>query len=164
MNLTKIDYRKWGSKKAVYDFLMNQQKKINKVCFNNALTEIDVQVHPMTGRVDLFNNLFCGGKYLPAGKGLKPQIILFPCALLNKDVAKRGLAHGMIHHWEHSFNDNPNGWNYPEELNEIVYQRFKGKRTSREALWRERHSSRFLAKAYQVARKLNISLENFLFG
>jgi len=56
-------------------FEINENKK---ACFNNALSGINVQVQPMTGRVDFFNNLFCGGKYLPGEKGLKPQIILFP--------------------------------------------------------------------------------------
>lgn len=73
------------------------------------------------------------------------------------------LAHELIHHWEQISDDQSQEIPYPDNADDIIKSRFEN-HPSEESRWRAGHSQRFIAKAGEVAKLLNMPLRKLLFN
>lgn len=164
--LSETDYKflqKWRSEESAYNFIEKQFQIINKTCFNGELAELEIEIRPMFAKEGeiLFGHSSAGAEYQPKDTVMNAKIILYSVVLLEEELAITVLAHEMVHHWEHTVGSLSPKVGYPEELNQIISQRFR--HAKREKIWRKGHSNRFLSKIYEVAVSLNLPLKDVLF-
>jgi hypothetical protein len=102
-----------------------------------------------------------GGDYEPAEENKPAEIGVFTSYLRDEHIARRVLAHEMIHHWENTVADNEASY-YPDGIDLEISKCFSDR--ERERRWRSGHSKRFISKAYSVADSLGILARVLLFG
>jgi len=110
---------------------------------------------------DPVGGAYVGAVYRPPRPEELARIEFSPIVLLDKEDLRAALAHEMVHHWE---------WNHPHSESGLVFspdiREFSGRRfpePERHLEWRLAHSSKFLAKASEVAQALQRPIQEFLF-
>lgn len=152
----------WGSEEAIYQFLDGEATRINVVCFEGELTYPAFLIKPNWLSRGLFGDRHSAADYEPVQEDRPPQIGIFTNTLLSKRIAKKAIAHEMIHHWEQTLGSADTVYRYPKEVNKLIRKEFSN--PTREKVWRNAHSTLFIAKALEVAKRLGQPAEELLYG
>lgn len=145
--------KKWGSERAVYEFLRTEFGRINRAAFGGGLTVPNLKIQPMEP--------YATGNYTAVERNRPAMIRIFANVLTDEGTARRVLCHYMIHHWENTVATDNDVEDYPAIVDDEISKSFPT--GYRERAWRSTHSRRFIAKACNVAKLLSIPAREVIF-
>ena len=151
----------WGSEDALRSVLQSEVRRLCRlVCGPKSKSPaIDLRPSLMSNGVLPSNSGLRSAEYEPANGG-EATIILFPSACTDKGILTVAIAHELIHHWELTVPPKRRAQEYPQAAEELIRSAFKDR--TKERIWRSGHSAKFVSKAVDIARKLEISLLRML--
>jgi hypothetical protein len=151
----------WGSEALAIQALQSQAQELcQQICGKHASIP-EIQIRPsMMAYGTIIRSGLRSAEYEPSDDGSTPIIALFPSALDNKDLARIAIAHELIHHWENECDTADSKRAYPTEADTILASIFSSEAKMKK--WRSGHSKIFIAKAAEVAKLINASLQQML--
>lgn len=153
--------KRWKSFRRLFTFLEREYRLFNRKCFHGRLPQAHFDLKRMKFSWDPVGGAFVGAVYRPPQEERLARIEFSPLVLLDKQDLRIALAHEMVHHWEWVHPESGRSNFYSIEIRDLSRQRFP--QPEREYDWRLAHSSKFLAKARDVAEVLQLPIEDFLF-
>jgi hypothetical protein len=159
-HIAKIEAN-WGSEENLHKFLEAQVAPLCQLVCGADASIPRVRLKPTWLARGLMGERSSAADYEPEDDDLPATIDVFPSLVHDERVLRTALAHELVHHWEHMDATHETNPTYPQEADELVSQRFKN--AQRENAWRSGHSRRFIAKAAEASRKLDLPLSDMLF-
>ena len=149
---------KWGTEDDIYAFFDRELEILGPLICGSGTPLPKVMIVPSSFvRGPMYSN--AAADYEPDFPGSGPIIGMSPSVLMDEGVARRVLAHELIHHWEHIAGHDAPKKTYPKKIDELISKSLG----EPEASWRGGHSSTFIAKAVEVAKQLDPPIERLLF-
>ncbi len=152
---------RWGGEEALSAFLdLLLADLCPLICGSHAPLPI-LQLKPSWLASGVMGGGHAGADYEPPDGNRPATISIFPSVLKDEAKVRSVLTHELIHHWEHLGSVRRESLAYPGECDALVSSRYSDE--SKQRLWRSGHSQVFISKAAEVARRLNICVDDLLF-
>jgi len=152
---------RWGGEEALSAFLDRLLADLCPLISGSHAPLPVLQLKPSWLASGVMGGDHAGADYEPSHGDRPATIGIFPRVLKDEAKVRSVLIHELIHHWEHLGSVGRESLAYLGECDALISSRYSEE--SKQRRWRSGHSQVFIAKAAEVARRLNICVDDFLF-